>query len=94
MASKEGPIYTESMYQLGLHYIGAILAPGAPRSDQIAIDVNMVESCKYVRWYLNVNRFSQICKLRIRMMVNNETDFHKSVDYIRDGALVYLIRVT
>ena len=30
----------------------------------------------------------------VRMMVNNETDFHKSVGYIRNGTLVYLIQVT
>ena len=32
--------------------------------------------------------------ITVQMMANNKTDFHKSVDYIRDGALVYLIRVT
>ena len=32
--------------------------------------------------------------IMVQMMVNNKTDFHKSVGYIQNGALMYLIRVT
>ena len=32
--------------------------------------------------------------IMVWMIINNETDFHKSVGYVRNGALMYLIRVT
>ena len=32
--------------------------------------------------------------ITVWMIINNETDFHKSVGYVQNGALMYLIRVT
>ena len=45
----------------------------------------MVIKCKQI--YTNL-------LIILQMMVDNETDFHKPVGYVRNDALMYLIRVT
>ena len=56
--------------------------------------VNMVKPCKYVMMVIEWKQIYTNLLITVWMIINNETDFHKSVGYIRNSALMYLIWVT
>ena len=60
----------------------------------IGQNVNMVEPCKYVMMVIEWKQIYTNLLITVWMIINNETDFHKSVGYIWNSALMYLIRVT
>ena len=54
----------------------------------------MIEPCKYVMMVIEWKQIYTNLLITVWMIINNETDFHKSVGYVRNSALMYLIRAT